>query len=151
MSGQDFTYPEVGATWDAELPAGYRHLRVRTFVGTGPAAMRNASELGWDGGDDWDFTSAVEDDPQFLYDLYDGAVRRSRERFAAYLADGDCARAVESAVGETHANARRLLCDLIEEYGRHTGHADLLREAADGRVGEDPPDGWQPVGSGGRG
>ena len=107
--------------------------------------------FGWDGGDDWDFTSAVEDDPQFLYDLYDGAVRRSRERFAAYLADGDCARAVESAVGETHANARRLLCDLIEEYGRHTGHADLLREAADGRVGEDPPDGWQPVGSGGRG
>ncbi len=31
---------------------------------------------------------------------------------------------------------RRLLCDLIEEYGRHTGHADLLREAVDGRVGE---------------
>jgi hypothetical protein len=40
---------------------------------------------------------------------------------------------------------RRLLCDLIEEYGRHTGHADLLREAVDGRVGEDPPDGWRPV------
>jgi hypothetical protein len=34
---------------------------------------------------------------------------------------------------------RRLLVDLIEEYGRHTGHADLLREAVDGRVGEDPP------------
>jgi hypothetical protein len=32
---------------------------------------------------------------------------------------------------------------LIEEYGRHTGHADLLREAVDGRVGEDPPAGWQ--------
>ena len=36
----------------------------------------------------------------------------------------------------------RLVCDLIEEYGRHTGHADLLREAVDGRVGEDPPPGW---------
>jgi hypothetical protein len=23
------------------------------------------------------------------------------------------------------------VCDLIEEYGRHTGHADLLREAVD--------------------
>ena len=34
---------------------------------------------------------------------------------------------------------RRLLVDFIEEYGRHTGHADLLREAIDGRVGEDPP------------
>ncbi|HYJ68102.1 MAG TPA: DUF664 domain-containing protein [Nocardioidaceae bacterium] len=38
---------------------------------------------------------------------------------------------------------RRLLCDLIEEYGRHTGHADLLREAVDGRVGEDPPSDWR--------
>jgi hypothetical protein len=42
-----------------------------------------------------------------------------------------------------HASLRRLVCDLIEEYGRHTGHADLLREAVDGRVGEDPPPGWQ--------
>jgi hypothetical protein len=44
-----------------------------------------------------------------------------------------------------HASLRRLLCDLVEEYGRHTGHADLLREAVDGRVGEDPPPGWTPV------
>ena len=43
-----------------------------------------------------------------------------------------------------HASLRRLLCDLIEEYGRHTGHADLLREAVDGRVGEDPPADWHP-------
>jgi hypothetical protein len=41
---------------------------------------------------------------------------------------------------------RRLLCDLIEEYGRHTGHPDLIREAADGLVAEAPlrgPDGSQ--------
>jgi hypothetical protein len=34
---------------------------------------------------------------------------------------------------------RRVLFDLVEEYGRHTGHADLLRESIDGLVGEDPP------------
>jgi hypothetical protein len=34
--------------------------------------------------------------------------------------------------------------DLVEEYGRHAGHADLIREAVDGRVGEDPPRGWRP-------
>ena len=46
-----------------------------------------------------------------------------------------------------HASLRRLVFDLVEEYGRHTGHADLLREAVDGRVGEDPPDDWQsPIG-----
>jgi hypothetical protein len=48
-----------------------------------------------------------------------------------------------SAPDGRHASLRRLLCDLIEEYGRHTGHADLLREAVDGLVGEDPPDEWQ--------
>jgi hypothetical protein len=32
---------------------------------------------------------------------------------------------------------------MIEEYGRHTGHADLIRESVDGVVGEDPPDDWR--------
>ena len=34
---------------------------------------------------------------------------------------------------------RRTIVDIIEEYARHTGHADLLREAVDGLCGEDPP------------
>jgi hypothetical protein len=39
-------------------------------------------------------------------------------------------------------NLRRLVCDLIEEYGRHTGHADLIREMVDGLVVEDPAPGF---------
>lgn len=35
--------------------------------------------------------------------------------------------------------ARRIQFDLLEQYLRHTGHADLLREAIDGLVGNDPP------------
>jgi hypothetical protein len=27
---------------------------------------------------------------------------------------------------------------MIEEYARHVGHADLIRESVDGLVGEDP-------------
>jgi hypothetical protein len=34
---------------------------------------------------------------------------------------------------------RRLLVDMIEEYARHTGHADLLREQVDGITGEGAP------------
>ena len=34
---------------------------------------------------------------------------------------------------------RRLMVDLIEEYARHTGHADLIRESIDGLVGEGAP------------
>jgi hypothetical protein len=36
-----------------------------------------------------------------------------------------------------------VLCGLIEEYARHCGHADLIREDLDGRVGEDPAEGWR--------
>jgi Protein of unknown function (DUF664) len=97
---------------------------------------------GWDGSDDWELESAAEDSPDELYALYDGAVRRHRERFAATLADGGLDRRI--AVGGGQVNLRRLVLDLLEEYGRHTGHADLLREAVDGRTGEDPDQDWQP-------
>ncbi|GAA1287167.1 mini-circle protein [Planotetraspora silvatica] len=98
-----------------------------------------------DGSDNWEFISAADDTPEQLYALWDGAVERSRARLGAALADGGLDRFahVSSSDGQ-HASVRRLVCDLIEEYGRHTGHADLLREAVDGRVGEDPPAGWRP-------
>ena len=93
---------------------------------------------------DWEFASAADDTPDWLYELWDDAVERSRARFDAALADGGLDQLVHiSAPDGRHANLRRLICDLIEEYGRHTGHADLLREAVDGRVGEDPPAGWR--------
>ena len=96
-------------------------------------------------GDDWEFTTAADDAPQTLYALWDGAVDRSRARVAAALATSDLGQPIHAAAGDgTHASLRRLLCDLLEEYGRHTGHADLLREAVDGRTGEDPPAGWRP-------
>lgn len=99
----------------------------------------------WDADDDWEFTSAADDTPEQLYDLWDGAVERSRARLNAALADGGLDQSVHFAGPDgQHASLRRLVCDLIEEYGRHTGHADLLREAVDGRVGEDPPAGWRP-------
>jgi Protein of unknown function (DUF664) len=37
--------------------------------------------------------------------------------------------------GETVA-LRDILVHMIEEYARHAGHADLLRERIDGRVGQ---------------
>jgi Protein of unknown function (DUF664) len=99
----------------------------------------------WDGDNDWEINSAADDTPEQLYDLWDSAVDRSRARLNAALASGGMDQSVHLAdSGGHHASLRRLVCDLIEEYGRHTGHADLLREAVDGRVGEDPPPGWRP-------
>ena len=99
----------------------------------------------WDTDPDWDFNSAADDTPEQLYALWDSTVERSRARLDAALADGGLDQLVHLSWPDgRHASLRRLLCDLIEEYGRHTGHADLLREAVDGRVGEDPPAGWRP-------
>jgi hypothetical protein len=111
----------------------------------------NGMPLGapWDAGDwdtdpNWDFNSAADDTPGQLYALWDGTVERSRARLGAALADGGLDQLVHLSWPDgRHASLRRLVCDLIEEYGRHTGHADLLREAVDGRVGEDPPAGWR--------
>lgn len=99
---------------------------------------------GWDDDDDWEYTSADTDEPAVLYSLWDDAVARSRARVAAALERGGLEQEIHASAGEQHANLRRLILDHIEEYGRHTGHADLLREAVDGRVGEDPPAGWRP-------
>jgi hypothetical protein len=96
----------------------------------------------WDEAPDWDFTSAAADSPEQLYALWDGAVRRSQARVNEALAAGGLDHEANVADGGVHASLRRLMFDLVEEYGRHTGHADLLRETVDGRVGEDPPPGW---------
>jgi hypothetical protein len=98
----------------------------------------------WDS-EDWPITSAARDTPEQLYALWDDAVERSRARLAAALAAGGLDQLVDVTFPDgRHPSLRRLVCDLVEEYGRHTGHADLLREAVDGLVGEDPPAGWRP-------
>ncbi len=100
---------------------------------------------GWDGDDDWELTTGAHDPPAQLYALYDGAVDRSRGEIRAAVEerglDGDSGVTLEDG---TRASVRRILFDLLEEYGRHTGHADLIRESVDGRAGEDPPPDWRP-------
>jgi hypothetical protein len=97
----------------------------------------------WDADHDWDFNSAADDEPEELYALWDSTIARSRAKLDAALAEGGLDQLVHLSYPDgRHLSLRRLVCDLIEEYGRHTGHADLIREAVDGRVGEDPPAGW---------
>jgi hypothetical protein len=120
------------------------HTMTVKLGGRAPGSPWN--EAPWDDVENWDFRSAADDAPERLYELYDDAVARNRARLAEALADGGLGQPVHvSAPDGTHASLRRLVCDLVEEYGRHTGHGDLLREAVDGLVGEDPPAGWRPV------
>ena len=101
--------------------------------------------IDWDAQPGWDFSSAADDSPEELYALYDDAVEAARAAYSAAVAKGGLdTTAAPEWNGGREPSLRRLLFDLVEEYGRHTGHADLLREAVDGLVGEDPPARWHP-------
>lgn len=97
-------------------------------------------DVDWDAEPDWDWVSAALDTPEQLYAQYAASVTRSRTNLAAAIEEGGLDQELD--LGWTDGrqpSLRRMVCDLLEEYARHTGHADLLREAVDGRVGEDPP------------
>ncbi|MGB3187597.1 MAG: DUF664 domain-containing protein [Ornithinimicrobium sp.] len=97
------------------------------------------------GAEQWQWTVTADDTPTSLYELWDQAVGRSRARWAQALSEGGLDQVAHISDDEgRHPSMRRLIFDLIEEYGRHAGHADLLREAVDGRVREDPPAHWHP-------
>jgi hypothetical protein len=99
------------------------------------------SEVDWDADPDWEWHSAADDEPGELYGLYRDAVGRSRVALAAALADGGPDRPLTSMTDDEgrSPNLRRLLLDTLEEYARHAGHADIIRESVDGLTGEDPP------------
>ena len=96
----------------------------------------------WDSDPNWEWVSAADDSPEELMELWQNAVARSRSAVAEALAGGGLDQLVKGIANERgeSPSLRRVLIDLIEEYSRHTGHADLIRESVDGRVGEDPPD-----------
>ncbi len=93
----------------------------------------------WDADPDWEWRSAAEDTPEQLMTLWRDAVSRSRSSVAEALADGDLGQLLPHSGWHEPPSLRRMLIDLIEEYARHVGHADLIRESVDGLVGEDPP------------
>lgn len=88
-------------------------------------------ETDWE---DWPWRTAAGCSPPDLRAEWAGAVHRSRASLAEALADGGLDQPTHGGM-----SLRRLLADMVEEYARHTGHADLLREAVDGATGEGPP------------
>jgi uncharacterized damage-inducible protein DinB len=91
----------------------------------------------WKADPDWDWHSAAEDSPEELYELWQQATARSRSLVAEALADGGLDRLARRgwASGEI-PSLRWILVHMIEEYARHNGHADLIRESVDGATGE---------------
>ena len=87
----------------------------------------------WEADHAWDWRTAGEETPSQLYARWQEAVDRSRALFAAAVAEPDAGRPAEAP------SVSYILVNMIEEYARHNGHADLIRESVDGLVGHDPP------------
>jgi Protein of unknown function (DUF664) len=92
----------------------------------------------WIENDEWAWQSAVTDDPQALYALWYDTAERSRTAWAGLSANGGLDATIERGSPDWVVNRRRIAFDLLEEYLKHTGHADVLREAVDGLRGNDP-------------
>ena len=93
----------------------------------------------FDADPDWEWRTAADDTAEELMGLWEECVARSRRNLAAAYADGaDALSGTGWADGEP-PTVRRLVVDMVEEYARHTGHADLIRESIDGLVGEGIP------------
>ena len=94
----------------------------------------------WDADPDWEWHSAATDSPEQIYALWQDAVTRSRPAVRQALAGAglDQLTRYTTPSGES-PSLRRIQIDMIEEYARHAGHADLIRESVDGLTGEGPP------------
>jgi uncharacterized damage-inducible protein DinB len=91
----------------------------------------------WAADRDWDWHSAAEDTPEQLRAMWQDAVDRSRSLVAQALDDGGLGRLARRTWPDGRAPSLRwILVHMIEEYARHNGHADLLRESVDGSTGE---------------
>ena len=94
----------------------------------------------WEADGDWEFHSAFADSPEELRRLFDDACAASDRILERVLAEDGLDRLSEKASRRTREGTkfslRWILLHMIEEYARHNGHADLIRESVDGSTGD---------------
>ena len=83
------------------------------------------------GGGGADFDGAIADDA-VVSEAHSLLAREQAATDAALARHPD----LNERVGQRGIAIRELLVHRIEEYARHCGHADLLRECIDGRIGQ---------------
>jgi uncharacterized damage-inducible protein DinB len=108
------------------------------FVGGG--LMPPFDTVDWDSDRDWEWHTARDDSPEELFALLDEARRRSDVVLDEALRPGgvglDGLSEAEAPDGRGRFSLRWILLHMIEEYARHNGHADLIRESIDGQTGQ---------------
>lgn len=90
-------------------------------------------EIDWDADPDWDWHSAAHDTPDQLRTQFQDAVDRSNTILDTAASWSELSVKTSRRTGE-RISLRWIVVHLIEEYARHAGHADLIRESIDGAV-----------------
>ena len=91
----------------------------------------------WKADRDWEWHSAAEDSPEQLRAIWQDAVTGSRSLVADALSNGGMEQLAKRTWSDGRAPSLRwIVVHMIEEYARHNGHADLIRELVDGQTGE---------------
>lgn len=91
----------------------------------------------WGAEPDWEWRTAALDSADDLRRRWEEAVGASRRALAEALEVGGTDQVARGGKeGEQVPSLRWILVHMVEEYARHNGHADLMREAIDGEVGE---------------
>ena len=86
---------------------------------------------------DWEWTSARAESAESIRTSWVASCAVSRSSVDEAMSGGGLARlAARSTTSGDRPSLRWILVHMIEEYARHNGHADLLRESVDGQVGE---------------
>ena len=83
---------------------------------------------------------ATEADWPAIWPFFDEAVARAdraTDEAVAKPTGLDTRSALPSRRGDAHFTLRWILLHMVEEYARHNGHADLIRESIDGEVGDE--------------
>ncbi len=113
------------------------------FKLTGRAYGPPWDSMGLDADPDGEWRLGASDTVADIQALWRAAVARSRTIVSEVVGErGLDGPASFTWPGGRTPTVREMLLDMIEEYARHTGHADVLRESVDGRVGEDAPEGF---------
>ncbi|MEM8923244.1 MAG: DinB family protein [Actinomycetota bacterium] len=90
--------------------------------------------LDWEADPDAEMTRAETLDPETLRAEYQAAVADSNRRIDA--ADSLDVMAANPRDGVDNWDLRWIMIHMIEEYARHCGHADLIRESIDGTLAQ---------------
>ena len=107
----------------------------RRLSGNDPSSPWDAVD--WDADPDWEWHSAADDTPEQLLTLWQESVALSRALVAEALAVAGLEQLSRRTWPDGRSpNLRWILVHMIEEYSRHNGHADLIRESVDGQTGE---------------